>query len=259
MELRDAALDIPDHAERVETIDKLIDARLGELSSELQVADQGWDQARAHAAGIGRQSMERLREKITSIEQDESARRDALRDAADVSVRYAMVSLIISSALSCAIMIVGAYVIQREIAARKKLADSLQAADRNKDEFLAVLGHELRNPLAAVRNAIDVLGLLGPPTQSVEEMHGIINRQTAVMRRLVDDLLDVSRITHRKIELRTEQLDVVNLAERTIADTCSAVHGTDVTITLDAPEEPVWVRGDATHSLRQSAIYCTTP
>lgn len=245
--LRDAVLEMPEHAEYIGTIDKLVDKRLAELSGELRVADQqSWDQARAEAASNGRQSMEQVRENIASIEQAVSARRDALREAADVSVRYAMVSLIISSVLSCAIMAVGAYVIQREIAARRELADSLQAADRNKDEFLAVLGHELRNPLAAIRNAVDVLELLGPPAQSVEEMHGIINRQTAVMRRLVDDLLDISRIAHRKIELRTEQLDLVALAERTIADTCSAVHGTDVTITLDAPAEPVWVRGDAT-------------
>ena len=136
-----------------------------------------------------------------------------MRDAVDISIRYALVSLLISTALSCAIIAFGFRVVQREIATRRRLTESLQAADRNKNEFLAILGHELRNPLAAVRNAIDVLDLLGPPSEPVEEMHGIIRRQTGVMGRLVDDLLDVSRIAHGKIELRHGQVDLAEVAD----------------------------------------------
>ncbi len=247
-ELHEAASTVGAHADNLHAIDQQIDARLKEFTDELQVADrEGREAARSvAAAGHGQLDMLAIREHLAAIGQAELARRQALRDAADVSIHYAMASLIISSVFSYAVMAAGFYVIQREIAARRKMADALQAADRNKDEFLAVLGHELRNPLAAIRNAVDVLGLLGPPSQPVEEMHGIINRQASVMGRLVDDLLDISRIAHGKIELRNSQLDLVPLVERTIADTSSAVHGTDVTIMLDTPAQAVWVRGDST-------------
>ncbi|HVU90261.1 MAG TPA: ATP-binding protein [Pirellulales bacterium] len=246
--LRETVADVPDHGRRLQAIDEHIRRRLSDLAAEVELASrEGGDRARVREAeSHGPQEMHEIRQNLRSIEQAELTRRDALRDAAEVSIHDAVVSLIISTIFSFAIMAVGFYVIQREMAARRKLAESLQAADRKKDDFLALLGHELRNPLAAIRNAIDVLDLLGSPSQPLEEMHGIINRQTAVMGRLVDDLLDVSRIAHGKIELRNSQLDLIELVERTIADTSSAVHGTDVTITLDAPHERVWVRGDAT-------------
>ncbi|HEY4310035.1 MAG TPA: CHASE3 domain-containing protein [Pirellulales bacterium] len=247
-ELRDALRDQPSEAEHVAELDRPIDAKLAELAEVLRVADgENLEQARRVVAEHrGLHEMDAIRETIGTIEQKISDRRDALREAVDVSIRYAMMSLLIATAFSCGIIAVGFYVIQREIAARRRLSESLQTADRNKNKFLAILGHELRNPLAAIRNAIEVLDLLGNSSEPVDEMHGIIRRQTGVMGRLVDDLLDVSRIAHGKIELQSSQLDLGQLAERTIADTCSAVHGSEVTITLDAPPQPLWVRGDAT-------------
>ncbi len=247
-ELHEALAQEPAQAERLAELDRHIDGKLAEMAELLQVADrQSFGIARQRVAeNRGLHEMDAIRDQISAIERLASTRREALRDAVDVSIRYALVSLLISTAFSCGIIAVGFRVVQREIAARRQLTESLQAADRNKNEFLAILGHELRNPLAAVRNAIDVLDLLGPPSEPVEEMHGIIRRQTGVMGRLVDDLLDVSRIAHGKIELRHGQVDLVELAERTIADTCSVVHGDGVSIKLDAPQEPAWVRGDVT-------------
>ncbi len=238
----------PAQAERLAELDQHIDAKLAEMAELLQVADQqGFEIARQRVAeNRGLREMDAIRDQISAIERLASTRREAMRDAVDISIRYALVSLLISTAFSCGIIAFGFRIVQREIAARRRLTESLQAADRNKNEFLAILGHELRNPLAAVRNAIDVLDLLGPPAEPVEEMHGIIRRQTGVMGRLVDDLLDVSRIAHGKIELRHGQVDLAELAERTIADTCSIAYGDGVSIKLDAPKEPVWVRGDVT-------------
>ena len=184
----------PAQAERLADLDQHIEAKLAEMAELLQVADQqGFEIARQRVAeNRGLREMDAIRDQISAIERLASTRREAMRDAVVISIRYALVSLLISTAFSCGIIAFGFRIVQREIAARRGLTESLQAADRNKNEFLAMLGHELRNPLAAVRNAIDVLDLLGPPSEPVEEMHGIIRRQTGVMGRLVDDLLDVS-------------------------------------------------------------------
>ena len=88
----------------------------------------------------------------------------------------------------------------------KDAEESLRNADRVKDEFLAALGHELRNPLAAISNAAYLLGR--PDERPRQSAVGIIERQTRNMMRIVDDLLDVSRITHGKINLRLEPVNL---------------------------------------------------
>src|SRR5262249_57604857 len=79
----------------------------------------------------------------------------------------------------------------------------------NKDEFLAMLAHELRNPLAPIRNAVHALKIIGPPDPQVQKLRDMIDRQVTHMSRLVDDLIDVSRITRNKIELRKERLELM--------------------------------------------------
>ena len=84
---------------------------------------------------------------------------------------------------------------------RKRAEEAYQEANRRKDEFLAMLGHELRNPLAPLRNALDILRLSHADDPTVERMRAMMERQISHMVRLVDDLLEVSRITRGKIEL----------------------------------------------------------
>ena len=100
--------------------------------------------------------------------------------------------------------IIGASSIARDIGARKALEASLRDSDRRKDEFLAVLAHELRNPLAPIRSGVAALRLALPEDETLHRVGGIIERQVRQMSRLLDDLLDVSRITHNKLELRME-------------------------------------------------------
>jgi signal transduction histidine kinase/ActR/RegA family two-component response regulator len=247
-ELQQHLLDEPDQLARVGELDRVITAKLDELAETIRTQrDTGAAAARRIVLEHrGARAMDAIRAIVGAIEQRETERRDALRAACDVSIRYALGSLLISTLLGCAITAIGFYVVQREIDTRQRLAEFLQAGDRNKNEFLALLGHELRNPLAAIRNAVDVLTLIGALPEPVEDMRTIIHRQTNVMGRLVDDLLDTSRIAHGKIELRKARLNLRDLIERTVADMRSAVLGAGVTIDIDAPQDAVWVRGDET-------------
>ena len=102
----------------------------------------------------------------------------------------------------------GVVLVFRDITERRAGERALQDNDRRKDEFLAMLAHELRNPLAPIRNAAHTLALLGTPDDRVHWVSGVIERQVGLMTRLVDDLLDVSRITSGKIALQREPVAI---------------------------------------------------
>lgn len=127
---------------------------------------------------------------------------------------------------------------------RKRMEQKLAETDRRKDEFLAVLGHELRNPLAAIRNAEQYLRLGKPQADRNEQVREIVERQTAHMTRLMDDLLDLSRISSGKIELRREPLDIVQLVHKAVDDHRSALEHRGLSLTLDIADGSVHVLGD---------------
>ena len=104
--------------------------------------------------------------------------------------------------------VVGVVLVFRDITERRAVERRLHENDRRKDEFLAMLAHELRNPLAPIRNAAYTLTLLGQPDERLRWMSGVIERQVGLITRLVDDLLDVSRITSGKITLQRERVPV---------------------------------------------------
>lgn len=123
---------------------------------------------------------------------------------------------------------------------------ALKEADRRKDEFLAMLGHELRNPLAPIQNALHVLELRRGDLTTVDWARDLMGRQVQHMTRMVEDLLDVSRISSGKIALRRERLDLVALAEVVVDDHGNSLNEAGLNLTLDLPPEPVWVDGDST-------------
>jgi signal transduction histidine kinase len=126
----------------------------------------------------------------------------------------------------------------------RREAESLKEMDRRKDEFLAILGHELRGPLAPIRNVVQVFQL-GPPTaDTVRWATGIVERQVRHMARLVDDLLDVTRINRGKVQLQPERLDLARLVRDTAEDRRGALEAAGVTLELQAEGGAVWVRGD---------------
>jgi PAS domain S-box-containing protein len=128
--------------------------------------------------------------------------------------------------------------------AQKKRADDLADANRNQEEFMALLSHELRNPLAPILNALSILRQMETNDPIVEQAGNIINRQVVQMVRLVDDLLDISRITKGKLRLTKEMVElrvVVNRAAETVRPVMDA-RKHDFSVSL--PIEPVWVEAD---------------
>ena len=121
---------------------------------------------------------------------------------------------------------------------------ALREADRQKDRFLAVLSHELRNPLAPIRNSLYILDHAAPGGEQAKRAQATIHRQIGHMTWLIDDLLDVTRIAHGKIQLQRERLDLNELAHRTVEDHRMVFSKSDIRLeVLPAPSE-VWVDGD---------------
>lgn len=136
-------------------------------------------------------------------------------------------------------------IIARDITERRRTEAELRDADRRKDVFLGMLAHELRNPLAAITTAGEVLHRT-IPDPAAQKLTAVIRRQTAALARMVDDLLDVSRVTLGKIQLAHEPLllnEVVTRAAESMAD---AVAKADLRLDLSIAAEPVWLTGDST-------------
>ncbi|MGI9013634.1 MAG: PAS domain S-box protein [Phycisphaerales bacterium] len=126
-----------------------------------------------------------------------------------------------------------------------QLYKELQEADRRKDEFLATLAHELRNPLAPIRNAVQIMKL-SHEQEAKEQARILIERQLEQMVRLVDDLMDVSRISRNKLELRTERVDLAKVVQNAVETSRPLIEemGHDLTVTL--PPQPVYLDADPT-------------
>jgi PAS domain S-box-containing protein len=138
------------------------------------------------------------------------------------------------------------HVVAIDITERKRAEEALQLADRRKDEFLAMLAHELRNPLAPIASAADMLRLAYAGEPRVKQISGIIARQVSHMRHLVDDLLDVSRVTRGLVTVARQPLDlrrvVLDASEQTRPLIDTRRHVLDVQL----PDEAVTVDGDHT-------------
>ena len=128
----------------------------------------------------------------------------------------------------------------RHKAAERRLVD----ADRQKDEFLAMLGHELRNPLAAVRSAAEVLKVHARNAPPLERTQAILERQTGHMAKLLDGLLDVSRIIRGKIAIESDAVDLAEVCRDVAADVTERIGSRALSIRSDLPTGPVWVIGD---------------
>ncbi|HEX4994805.1 MAG TPA: CHASE3 domain-containing protein [Methylomirabilota bacterium] len=140
--------------------------------------------------------------------------------------------------------IVGVVLVFRDITERRGSERALEDADRRKDEFLAMLAHELRNPLAPIRNAAHTLALLGPGDERVRWVSGVIERQVGLMTRLVDDLLDVSRITSGKITLQRTTVSVRAVLDQAVEAARPPAESRRQALEVDVPEDAGWVDGD---------------
>src|ERR1700761_9316125 len=124
-------------------------------------------------------------------------------------------------------------------------AEALKEADVRKDEFLATLAHELRNPLAPLRHGLDVLRRRPEGPESVE-IRDIMDRQLVHLVRLIDDLLDVSRVTQGKIELRKTRIQAADVLHAALEASRPLIDSAKHSLTIEAPLEPVWLDADLT-------------
>jgi signal transduction histidine kinase len=143
--------------------------------------------------------------------------------------------------------------------------EELADADRRKDQFLMMLAHELRNPLAPMHNALRILALAATDPPAVERARGVLERQLHHLTRLVNDLLDVARITGGKIQLHKARLDLARLVRTAAEDHRPLLEGKRLALALEMPPLPLWVEGDDTRlaqvmdNLLQNAAKFTPP
>lgn len=131
-----------------------------------------------------------------------------------------------------------------DITIRKRAEEALTVADRRKDEFLATLAHELRNPLAPIRNSLHLLRLSGDLSPALTQVREIMERQVNHMVRLIDDLLDVSRISCGKIELRKESVELATIVSTAVEANRPLLDAAGHQLALSLPAEPIFLEAD---------------
>jgi two-component system CheB/CheR fusion protein len=162
------------------------------------------------------------------------------------------VSLTISPIRDEAGRIVGASKIARDITDRKQaeeriysLMTQLKEADRRKDEFLAMLAHELRNPLAPLLNALEILKREGGNREAIEQVRSTLERQLGQLVRLVDDLLDVNRISRGKLELRRKRVELASILRQSVEACRPLAEHAKHELNILLPPEPVYLHADS--------------
>jgi two-component system CheB/CheR fusion protein len=152
-----------------------------------------------------------------------------------------------------------------DVTARKAAEEALREEDRRKDEFLSMLSHELRNPLAPIRTSVHILGRVDPSSEPAARARAVIARQVDHLTRLVEDLLDVTRISSGKLRLHRERMDLGRRVRESVEDLRPLFAHREIALELRAPHGPVFVDGDPTRvaqvvsNLLQNAAKFTDP
>jgi PAS domain S-box-containing protein len=154
------------------------------------------------------------------------------------------VSLTVSPIRDASGTVVGASKIARDVTERKRAQQALEDANRYKDEFLAMLAHELRNPLAPISNALQLLHVVDPSSTQATHARAIMERQLSHLVRLVDDLMEVSRITRGKIELRREPVLLSSVMLSAVETARPALEAARHNFRIDMPAEAIEINGD---------------
>jgi signal transduction histidine kinase len=136
--------------------------------------------------------------------------------------------------------------VMRDLTERKRGEDALKEADRAKDEFLALLAHELRNPLAPLRTALEILRVPGASPDAMNRTREMMTRQLGNMVRLIDDLLDVGRITRGRVELRRERVALDSVLDLAVETSRPLIEAARHELIRTGPAKPVFLDADAT-------------
>jgi PAS domain S-box-containing protein len=140
----------------------------------------------------------------------------------------------------------GVVLVFHDVTEKRRAEEALRDASRRKDEFLGMLSHELRNPLAPIRNSVYILERAEPASEQASRARSVIKRQTEHLTRLVDDLLDVTRIARGRIELRRSRVDLGDVVLRAADDFRVMMEERGVAFRTVIPESEVWSEADAT-------------
>jgi PAS domain S-box-containing protein len=171
------------------------------------------------------------------------AEEEGWRVRRDGSVFWA--NVVISPVYDAARHLRGFAKVTRDMTERRRLHE-LESSSKRMSEFLAMLAHELRNPLAPIRNAVTILQLEPSPTPMVRSSRDMIDRQLSHMTRLVDDLLDVGRLTTGKIRFKAEQVAYAQVVARSVEAVRPLMDARRHQLTVNMPDSGLWVQGDAT-------------
>lgn len=148
--------------------------------------------------------------------------------------------------LSVVASMLGAYLASLRLhAEERRVAQELRDAIDRRTHFLGMLSHELRNPLAPIGNALQVLERITPGSEKAQDMRAIISRQFRHLARLVDDLLDVTRLASGKVQVRRARIDLAEVIRRTVEDNRSLFARSGVHLDLRGADRPLWMDGDA--------------
>jgi PAS domain S-box-containing protein len=175
------------------------------------------------------------------------------REARDISLGDCWLHVAVDPLRDGVGPIKGAICLVSDITDRKRMemellgqAQKLQEASQRKDEFLAMLAHELRNPLAPLANTLQIIRLQVQGNSLIEESLDVARRQIQHMSRLLEDLFDVSRITRGRVELRKNAIDLKSVVSHAVEATLPVIDAFRHELTINLPPEPVWVEGDST-------------
>jgi signal transduction histidine kinase len=136
--------------------------------------------------------------------------------------------------------------LKAEVAERTRAEQALREMNRRKDEFLSILAHELRNPLVPIRNALEIMRLAGNKPVVVESGRAMIERQIKQMVRLIDDLLDMARMSRGTIQLKRERVEVSRIVAAVVEGCRPLIDGAGHDLTVSLPAEPVFLDADPT-------------
>ncbi len=247
--LREITEEDPGQQERLDELARAADAKLSQMDRLTRLRrERGAEAALARVlAGEGRRRMDAVRSAVADMkarEQEllgERARESAASAAAS---RWAIP---LGTAVSLAVVGFAYVLVGRDAAARLRLelqARELAQVDARKNEFLATLGHELRNPLGPIRTGLAVLRQQCDGDPAVDRLSTMMERQVANLARLVDDLFDISRIERGKVELRKSAVDLADAVSRAAETARPTLDERGHRLALSLPDRPVWVEAD---------------
>ena len=190
---------------------------------------------------LQRRELERLNAQLAKAN-DELARANA---ALQVEKARELEALNVNLAVANAELAQANRALKDEVAERIRAQEALEAADRRKDDFLAMLSHELRNPLAAIQGAIELMQMKSLDDPQLAWARDVVSRQNRHLSRLIDDLLDVSRITRGKLTLHRETVELRNVATHAVETVRPLIQARRHNLTLRLVEHPLYVEGDS--------------